>query len=178
VNILALPNILEEGALSTWDDRADRALRAYLRAVIFAEPVQLALLSKYGIKLFELRALRLIRDLEPVAISQLADELGIARSTATGLIDRLEERGLVRRRSHERDRRSTTVQLTELGRQALEDRALLRESLPGKAILALAPQEQEQLAEVLEKLLQLPDEGHHELQEATEGEDGTGYHTT
>ncbi len=75
-------------------------MRAYLRAVIFAEPVQLALLAKYGIRLFDLRALRLVRDLGPLSISSWAQELGIARSTATGLVDRLEQRGLIRRRVH------------------------------------------------------------------------------
>ena len=69
------------------------ALRAYLRAVIFAEPLQMSLLAHYGIRLPELQALRRLSDMGSVPISQFADALGISRSTATGLVDRLEARG-------------------------------------------------------------------------------------
>jgi DNA-binding MarR family transcriptional regulator len=40
------------------------------------------------------------------------------KSTLTGILDRMEERGLVRRRLREEDRRSFSVELTPKGRAA------------------------------------------------------------
>ncbi|MCA1724382.1 MAG: hypothetical protein LC748_09095 [Thermomicrobia bacterium] len=48
----------------------DRALIAYVRAVILAEPLQLAILEKHGVRLAGLRALRVLRDLGTVPISR------------------------------------------------------------------------------------------------------------
>ena len=143
--------------MADWGDEtmsdADRALRAYLRAVIFVEPVQMALLQKYGVRLADLRALRLLRDLGTVPISRFAEELGISRSTATGLIDRLEERGLVQRSASRIDRRVINIAVTERGRTALEDREVFQESLPGRRIAALPLDQQQQLALLLERLV-------------------------
>lgn len=52
--------------------------------------------------------------------ARIADELGISRAAVTGLIDGLERQGLIERRAHSSDRRSTTVCLTALGRDALD----------------------------------------------------------
>lgn len=128
---------------------AHRALRAYLRAVAFAEPVTLALLNKHGITLAELRAVRILRDLGQVPISRFADALGISRSTATGLVDRLEERGLVAREPGTHDRRVVLISTTPRGRQALDNRALLDESILAQRIAALTPEKQRQFADIV-----------------------------
>jgi DNA-binding MarR family transcriptional regulator len=130
-----------------------RALRAYLRAVIFAESVQLALLRRHGIALADLRSLRVLRDLGRVPISRFADALGISRSTATGLVDRLETRGLVAREASSDDRRVVSIGLTPRGRQALEDRALYEESELGQRIAALSPAQQRAFADVVEQII-------------------------
>jgi len=127
-----------------------RALRAYVRAVIFAEPVQLELLRRHGITFADLRALRILRDLGRVPISHYADALGISRSTATGLVDRFEERGLLAREASTTDRRVTYVAITVRGRHALEDRALFDDSTVGQRIAALTPEQQRQFADLIE----------------------------
>ena len=131
---------------------ADRALRAYLSAVIFVEPVQVALLQKYGdgVRLVDMRALRRLRDLGSVPISCFAEALSISRSTATGLVDRLEERRLVEHSTFLADRSMIHVSVTERGRMSLEDRTLYRESLLGRRIAALPVDKQQQLADLLE----------------------------
>ncbi len=135
-----------------WNQDSERALRAYLRAVIFAEPLQFALIDKYGVRLADLKALRVLRDLGEVPISVLADALGLSRSAATGLADRLERRGLLYRRPFPEDRRVTRVGVTELGVIATEDRDLYRHSVVGQRIAALSPEDQRRLADVLERL--------------------------
>lgn len=131
----------------------DRALIAYIRAVILAEPLQLAILEKYGVRLTGLRALRVLRDLGTVPISRFAEALAIPRSTATGVVDRLVERGVIERVYDAVDRRMIHIRVTPRGLAALEDRALIDESLVGDRIRALAPEEQRLLADLLERVV-------------------------
>jgi DNA-binding MarR family transcriptional regulator len=141
--------------MATWktDDDATRALRAYLRAVAFAEPLQAAVREKYGVRLAGLRALRILRDLGRVPISRFAEALSIPRSTATGVVDRLEERGLVERAFDPVDRRMINIRITARGLAALEDRALIERSTIGERIRALAPGQQQLLAALLEAII-------------------------
>jgi DNA-binding MarR family transcriptional regulator len=53
----------------------------------------------------------------PTAITTLHHEFGHKRSTLTNIIDRLEQRGLVRREPNANDRRSFVVHLTAPGRR-------------------------------------------------------------
>lgn len=131
----------------------DRALIAYLRAVILAEPLQLALLEKYGVRLAGLRALRVLRDLGTVPISRFAEALEMPRSTATGVVDRLVERGVIERVYEAVDRRMIHIRVTPRGLAALEDRALVDESVAGNRIRALSPEEQHLLADLLERVV-------------------------
>jgi DNA-binding MarR family transcriptional regulator len=48
-------------------------------------------------------------------IAAIGQQLGLGPSTMTGLVDRLEEQGLVRRVRHARDRRATVLRLTRKG---------------------------------------------------------------
>lgn len=52
--------------------------------------------------------------------ARIADELGISRAAVTGLIDGLARQELVARQASSTDRRSTSVALTEAGRDALD----------------------------------------------------------
>jgi DNA-binding MarR family transcriptional regulator len=135
---------------------ARRALRAYLRAVIFAEPIQQALSQKYGITLADLRSLRILRDLGRAPISRFAEEVGIGRSTATGLVDRLEDRELVVRGPSSTDRRVVLIEITPRGRAALEDRALVEDNIIGEQIAALSAAQQRQFADLVGALTGQP----------------------
>ncbi len=55
-----------------------------------------------------------------VSMGELAERLRIAPHSAVGLVDRLEEAGLVRRESSTADKRRVTVKLTERGKVKLE----------------------------------------------------------
>lgn len=131
---------------------ARRALRAWLRLVRIAEPVQLSLLERYGVTFSELHALRILRDLGQVPISRYAEALDISRSTATGVLDRFEQRGLARREASLTDRRVILIAITERGRQALEHLTVFEESEPGARIAALPVGQQRQLVAIAEAL--------------------------
>jgi DNA-binding MarR family transcriptional regulator len=64
-----------------------------------------------------------------MAMSRIADLLGVSVSNATGLIDRIEERGLVERIRVPEDRRVVHVQLTDKGRQTLHEVELFKEDM-------------------------------------------------
>ena len=67
----------------------------------------------------QVRLLGILRDREP-GMMQLAKYLGLDKSSVTGLIDRAERRGLVRRASSSEDGRAVHVCATALGSQLTE----------------------------------------------------------
>jgi DNA-binding MarR family transcriptional regulator len=54
-------------------------------------------------------------------MGELAEDLDVRLSTMTGVIDQLEEKGLVERIDHPHDRRSLRVRLTAKGRKLYHD---------------------------------------------------------
>ncbi len=53
-------------------------------------------------------------------LGKIGERLQVHRTSVTGLIDRLEERGLVRRIPHEHDRRTTLAEIQPEGREVAE----------------------------------------------------------
>ncbi len=68
----------------------------------------------------QMKALYLVASRGSLHISALADLLGVTLSTASGLVDRLVDLGLLERRHDELDRRHVVVRLTPSGTQLLE----------------------------------------------------------
>ncbi len=68
----------------------------------------------------QFRALLLLSKAGSQTLSQLSEALSRARCSVTGLVDRLEAKGLVRRRRSRGDRRVVYVSLTEKGRKLAE----------------------------------------------------------
>jgi DNA-binding MarR family transcriptional regulator len=89
---------------------------------------------------------------EPVAMGQLADTLACDASNVTGLIDRLEVQGLVRRRPGHTDRRIKEIELTPAGTRI---RTELQQRIAGAscALGRLSAAERKALVRLLEKLL-------------------------
>lgn len=83
---------------------------------------------------------------------ELARRLGLATSTVTRLVDRLEAAGLAERRSERPDRRTVLVGLTTGGREALDAVLARLRSLAGDLLTRLAPHEQRELVRLLAKL--------------------------
>ncbi len=104
--------------------------------------------AEHDLSLTQLRVLGILRDRQ-VRMTELADHLGLEKSTMTGLIARAEKRGLVRRVPNPDDGRSVDVLLTAAGHE-LADRGSARvadELAPMTAGLAGA--EQRRLAAAL-----------------------------
>ena len=97
--------------------------------------------------------LHLIEPGRPLPMGQLAETLACDASNVTGLVDRLESRGLVRRRPSGGDRRVKVLVLTPTGSRL---RALLldRMTAPPAALERLSLREQRVLVRMLTRLLE------------------------
>lgn len=71
------------------------------------------------VSLVHLQVLMLLDGEGPHAMHALAEALDVSQASATGIVDRMEQRGLVERVRDDDDRRVIRVALTESGRQLL-----------------------------------------------------------
>jgi MarR family transcriptional regulator, lower aerobic nicotinate degradation pathway regulator len=75
--------------------------------------------AAHDLSVVQIRLLGILRDRRP-AISDLARLLQLDKSSVTGLVDRAEERGLVRRTPSTLDRRSVQVTITAAGQELID----------------------------------------------------------
>lgn len=100
-----------------------------------------------------LGALRIAGPKRELSPTQLFKGLMLSSAGITSRLDRLERRGFVKRKPDPDDRRGVLVELTDAGREVL-DEAVSANSGGEKELLAkLTKQEQKALAELLKKLL-------------------------
>jgi DNA-binding MarR family transcriptional regulator len=76
-------------------------------------------LAPLGLTAGEINALACMGEGEPRALRDLVEATGQRASTLTGVVDRLERRGLVARQPHPTDRRAFEVAPTPDGRRAI-----------------------------------------------------------
>lgn len=99
------------------------------------------------------RALRAIAHCDqPPRMGELAERLGIARRSATAVVDDLEDHGLVARQDDPTDRRSVAVTLTTAGRDLLHDLTDRRRQATARQLQALSPAELATLRDLLRRL--------------------------
>jgi DNA-binding MarR family transcriptional regulator len=88
----------------------------------------------------------------PRPMNEVAATLACDSSNLTGITDRLEERGLVRRAADEKDRRVKLLVLTEEGRR-MRRRVIGRLQQPPAGIAALSDRDLQQLQRLTQKAL-------------------------
>ena len=79
-----------------------------------------AALEPFGIDSKDFGALRVLAHREPASQLQVAQTLGIDRTTMVAVLDALERKGIVLRRPDPTDRRRNVVELTEQGLKAYD----------------------------------------------------------
>ena len=97
--------------------------------------------------------LHLLEPDRPLPMGRLAKTLSCDASNVTGLVDRLESRGLVRRRPSAEDRRVKVLVLTAAGAR-LRTVLVERMTAPPAAVERLSVREQQALARILRRLLE------------------------
>ena len=83
---------------------------------------------------------------------ELSNRSQIDRTTIGGLIDRLEQAGLLVRLPHPEDRRAYRISLTDAGKSLEKELTPLAEELHRVILAPLSPEEIESLTTILQKL--------------------------
>jgi DNA-binding MarR family transcriptional regulator len=137
-------NPADEGACRAWQ---------LLMKFFFAQRAHLpSSRAEFDLSPIQCHVLHLIEPGRPLPMSRLADTLSCDASNVTGLVDRLESRGLVRRRSSPQDRRVKVLQLTPTGARLRTQ--LLRQMTGGSLPLSrLSLDQQRALVKILEALV-------------------------
>jgi DNA-binding MarR family transcriptional regulator len=78
-------------------------------------------LVRLGISMAQLHILYTLQRAGEMPMSRLADVLNVSLSNATGLIDRVEERGFIERTRVPEDRRIVMIRVTDAGRKMLDE---------------------------------------------------------
>lgn len=111
-------------------------------------------LGKVGLSITRLWVLRhLIQAGRPLPLSQLAERMAFVKSNVTYLMDRLEADGLVKRVPDPEDRRSILAALTDEGRRRYVIGSQTEADVEQTLLTVLSPQEAEQLAVLLERVI-------------------------
>jgi DNA-binding MarR family transcriptional regulator len=109
-----------------------------------------AIASEFELSPPQVHALRLLDPDEPKPMSELAERLHCDNSNVTGIVDRLEDRGLVERRPAEHDRRVKMLAITPAG---ADIRARLAERLevPPEPLARLSADDQRALRDIMRR---------------------------
>src|SRR5215470_15777095 len=111
-----------------------------------------SLASEFELSPAQCHVLHLIEPDRPMPMGRLAEALACDASNVTGLIDRLESRGLIRRHSSSADRRVKALELTAAGAR-LRSTVLERMTKPPESLSRLSAEEQRALVKILKRLL-------------------------
>ena len=112
----------------------------------------MAIASEFDLSPPQVMALRQLDPAEPKPMSELAIALRCDNSNVTGIVDRLEDRGLVERRPGEHDRRVKMLMITERGAQVRAGLAA-RLDEPPEALANLSPEYQLALRDIMRRAL-------------------------
>lgn len=102
-------------------DRIQEVIHLMRRLRQAGERYTKELSKKFSVSAPQVACLLALLDNGPVSPSQIAKLIMVESSTVTGIIDRLEQKGLVTRTRVSPDRRVITVELTDSGRRLAEN---------------------------------------------------------
>jgi DNA-binding MarR family transcriptional regulator len=134
----------------------DAACRAWelLTRLLLERRVQLpSLAAEFELSPVQCHVLRLLQPGEPVPMGRLAETLSCDASNVTGLVDRLETRGLIARQPSAADRRVKVLVLTPAGAR-VRTQLQKRLAAPPDPFRRLSAADQRALARILERLLE------------------------
>jgi DNA-binding MarR family transcriptional regulator len=121
-----------------------------LRRITRAADIHSHLLQRdFGVTGPQLSTLRVVHRLQPVSTGALARAACIGYATLTGILDRLEERGLVTRTRDPADRRTVILNMTEEGERLLASAPSLLQNRLREELIRMPQNEQKALLNTL-----------------------------
>lgn len=112
-----------------------------------------AIVRRHGLRVPEWRVLACLHDRDGQMITRLAALALMEQSAMTRVVERMEERGLVKRRSDKRDRRRVRVFLSDEGRALLVPLLVLAREQEAQVLASLSPEQRAALKPMLASLL-------------------------
>jgi DNA-binding MarR family transcriptional regulator len=103
----------------------------------------------------QLWAIKVIGDLSPVRVSDLASRMYLHPATVVGILDRLELRGLVKRVRSKDDRRVVKVELTDDGKKIVTKAPQVAQGLLVAGLEGLPIKKLNEIASALEELVHI-----------------------
>ena len=130
---------------------ATEAWSTFLEILFEERPPRIpAVAAEFGVSPMGLKLLHVLEPGLARPMSALAERLFCDASNVTGVVDRLEARGLLERRDDPGDRRVKLIALTDEG-ASVRERALERLHEPPEAIARLSRADQRTLRDVLRR---------------------------
>src|SRR5450759_424699 len=103
-------------------------------------------LVQLGISMTHFHVLTLLRHHDAMPMGRIAEILDASMSSATGIIDRMEERGLVERVRVPDDRRVVLVRPTQAGLDLVDEAELVKNDVMAAALARLSPERLDRMA--------------------------------
>jgi DNA-binding MarR family transcriptional regulator len=153
------PPAASADGLADYEPGAVAGFHALRNLVLASQQMRQAFASRLGVSTTDTFAMGFLADEAPRTARDLAEHLGVAQSSVTAVIDRLERAGLAERRAHPTDRRALIIALTAPGTAAIADlRRATIEALgeAGPRLAADLQQVADSLAEQAERYGALP----------------------
>ena len=116
-------------ATSPADDQIEPIIADFRTAITTLKLLSNERVLKLGLSMAQLNILYTLKRCGEMPMSRLAEMLNVSLSNATGLIDRIEERGLVERTRVPEDRRIVLIRVTPAGEQMLRELDVLSDDL-------------------------------------------------
>jgi len=105
-------------------------------------------------------AMQVLVESDGLSLKDLSKELGLAHSTVSGIVDRLEKQGLVKRQTDEADRRLAKLVVADQVRKFLRETWPALEMHPlAEALRAATPAERQQVLQGVRTLRRLLERG-------------------
>ena len=134
------------------NDEPDPLWSTLIEFVVSTKGWWIALCTEMDLTPAQGHALRTLDPAQPVPMSTLADALFCDASNVTGIVDKLESRGLIARQGADHDRRVKQLIVTEKGRK-LRDRLVARMMEAPAAVVALPTDVKTKLCTLLRAVL-------------------------
>lgn len=128
------------------EDLTDRIIADFHATIAGFRCIGSERMVRMGVSMTQLHVLSMLQAHGDVPMSRLAEMTDVSLSNTTGLVDRIEERGLVERVRVPEDRRVVLVRLTDAGRELLESVELLRAETLRRILARLEPDRLERLS--------------------------------
>jgi DNA-binding MarR family transcriptional regulator len=139
-------------AVSGQEEEILRSMRRIIRAV---DLYSRQLIAQTGLSGPQLTCLRALARGGPMQTYQLADAVHLSAATVCGILNRLEQRGLVVRARQSTDRRRVLVSLTEAGEDTVENAPPVLHDKFLMKLRALPPLDQQAVQDALARIVHM-----------------------